>query len=82
MAKNMTNVHRKLDKILERLSTLDQQQMTERRRADAQLRMMAQLVSAVHREARDISALTVEALRASRESAERTAQILAEIRKH
>lgn len=89
MAKNMTNVHKKLDRILQRLSTLDERQLSERRRSDAQIRLLAQLVGAVqqevrviHQEAQDMSAVMMEALKASRESAERTAAILSEIRKH
>jgi hypothetical protein len=79
--KNLTNIHSKLDRILDRLSALDTRVMTDTRRSDAQLRLMAQLVAEVQREAREHSLMTAEALKASRESAERTAQILAEMRK-
>lgn len=93
MAKNLTNLHKKLDQLTERLGALDTRTTTEQRRTNAQLRLMAQSVNILgqiatesreeaRQAARDIAYLVDEALKASRESAERTAQILAETRRH
>jgi len=93
MSKNLTTLHKKLDRLTERLGALDTRTTTEQRRADAHLRLMAQSVNILakiatesreeaRQTARDIAYLVDEALKASRESAERTAQISAEIRRH
>jgi len=93
MSKNLTSLHKKLDRLTERLGALDARTKTDQRRTDAQLRLMAQSVNILAKiatesreeawqAARGIAYLVDEALKASRESAERTAEILAEIRKH
>jgi hypothetical protein len=82
MAKNLTNIHRKLDRLTERLGALDTRVMTDARRAAAQMRLMQQSVNTIAALQADVATLTLEALKASRESAERTAQILAAMRKH
>lgn len=88
MAKNVTNVHKKLDRIMQKLSALDEVR-DEQREMRLQTRYLAQMVNIslqVLRDSRqaqeDLGVLVQEALKASRESAERTAAILAEIRKH
>jgi hypothetical protein len=89
MAKNLTNIHTKLDRLTERLGALDTRVMTDARRAAAQMRLMQQSVNTIAALAAtamarsdEVALLTAEALKASRESAERTAQILADMRKH
>jgi len=93
MSKNLTTLHKKLDRLTERLGALDTRTTTEQHRAGAHLRLMAQSVNILakiatesreeaRQTARDIAYLVDEALKASRESAERTAQISAEIRRH
>lgn len=82
MTKNLTNVHSKLDKLLSRLSALETRPMTDSQCSGAQPRILAQLLAEVRRGARDLSAVTIEALKAARESAERTAGILRELRQH
>ena len=82
MAKNLTNLHKKLDRLTERLGALDTRVMTDQRRSEAQLRLMQQSVNAIASLQADIATLTQEALKASRESATRAAEILAEVRKH
>lgn len=82
MAKNLTNLHKKLDRITERLGALDTRVLTDQRRTEAQLRLMQQSVNAIASLQADIATLTHESLKASRESAERTAQILVDLRKH
>jgi methyl-accepting chemotaxis protein len=89
MAKNLTNVHTKLDRILQRLSKLNEQTAAGFRRTDAQIRLMAQLVSEVSRMARDVSqqtadvgTLVAETLRTVKRSDERIAELLASARQH
>jgi hypothetical protein len=88
MAKNLTNVHKKLDRLVQRLSAIDETQSLVRQIAQTN-RYLSQIVNQntallreVSQQTRDIGTLAAEALRASRESAERTAEILAEVRKH
>jgi hypothetical protein len=82
MTKILTNVHCKLDKLLSRLSALETRTMTDSWRSDAQLRLLARLLAEVQREARDSSTVTIAALKAARESAERIEEILRELRQH
>ena len=91
MAKTLTNVHGKLDRILERLSKLDTQTMTYQRRSDNQLRLIAQLVGevsrmandAVHAVARiaeiqgDIALMANEARKEAKEARERISELSA-----
>lgn len=107
--KNLTNPHKKLDRLIEKMGTVDETLSLARQIAETN-RQLARSVGLVMKivvegreearglmkiavegreEARgvaqiqeDVALLTHEALKASRESAERTAQILAEIRKH
>lgn len=44
MAKNLTNIHGKLDRILKRLSKLDTQTLTYERRSANQTRLMTQML--------------------------------------
>ncbi len=55
MAKNLTNGHGKLDKILSRLSALDKQAETGQRQVNSQIRLMTQLLGEVARMARETS---------------------------
>jgi len=87
MAKNLTNAHKKLDKIMQKLSTLDAIK-DEQREMRLQTRYLAQMVNISQqmlqeqrRATTDIATMTEKALDAARQSAERTAAILAEIRK-
>jgi hypothetical protein len=80
--KNLTNIHKKLDTINARLAALDSRVMTDARRSEAQIRLMQQSVNMIAVLQRDVTILTHEALRTSRESAERTAEILADLRKN
>jgi hypothetical protein len=88
MAKNMTAIHKKLDRITHKLSQLDAIK-DEQREIRLQTRYLAQLASAslqlvqsVAATQEDIATLCREAMVAARQSAERTAEILREIRKH
>jgi phosphoenolpyruvate carboxylase len=82
MPKNMTNVHKKLDRVLQRLSKLDDQTAAGFRRTDAQIRLMAQLVTEVSRMANDVSMLTAETLRTAKQTDERVARLLAASPQH
>jgi hypothetical protein len=96
MAKNLTNVHGKLDRILERLSKLDTQTMTYQRRSDNQLRLIAQLVGEVSRMANDtaqavariaeiqgdIALMANEARKEAKEAKERVIELSAGSRRH
>jgi len=59
MAKNLTNIHGKLDRILERLSKLDTQTMTYERRSANQTRLMTQMLGELVRIA-NATSLSVE----------------------
>ncbi|MBI3799734.1 MAG: hypothetical protein HY268_22525 [Deltaproteobacteria bacterium] len=96
MAKNLTNVHGKLDKILQRMSKLDEQTLSSQRRSEAQLRLMTQMLGELSRMARDsqqtllrvaeiqadVAVMANEARREAKESNERIAEVLAGARKH
>jgi methyl-accepting chemotaxis protein len=95
MAKNLTHLHKTLDRILEKLGTVDEtrsiiQQIAETNRQLARsVGILTKIAAEGREEGRriaqmqaDIAHLTQESLKASRESAERTAQILAETRRH
>jgi hypothetical protein len=96
MAKNLTNIHGKLDRILERLSKLDTQTMTYQRRSDNQLRLIAQLVGEVSRMANDtaqavariaeiqgdIALMANEARKEAKEAKERVIELSAGSRRH
>ena len=95
MAKNMTNVHKKLDRLIQKLGTLDEIK-NEQREIRLQTRYLAQMAGAsvqLLQEARratdrlaemqsDIAVMAREALRESREANERIAELLATGRKH
>ena len=93
--KNLTNLHKKLDRVIEKMGTVDETRSLVRQIAETnrQLARSVGILTKIAVESRedgrriaqmqgDIALLTQEALKASRESAERTAQILAEIRTH
>lgn len=96
MAKNLTNIHGKLDRILERLSKLDTQTMTYQRRSDNQLRLIAQLLGEVSRMANDtaqavtriaeiqgdIALMANEARKEAKEAKERIIELSAGSRRH
>ena len=96
MAKNLTNIHGKLDRILERLSKLDTQTMTYQRRSDNQLRLIAQLLGEVSRMANDtaqavariaeiqgdIALMANEARKEAKEAKERISELSAGSRRH
>lgn len=96
MAKNLTNVHTKLDRILQRMSKLDEQTLSGQRRSEAQLRLMTQMLGELSRMARDsqqtllrvaeiqadVAVMANEARREAKESNERIAEVLAGTRKH
>lgn len=99
MATNQTNVHKKMDKILDKLSKLDNVD-TSIRELKQQTNYLGQLVVLAkqdsqrqHQEsmsmlkdvsqmARDTAVMAAEALRSSRETEKRVAELLAENRKH
>lgn len=70
MAKNLTNVHGKLDKILSRLSALDKQAETGQRQVNSQIRLMTQLLGEVARMARETSQMARETSQAVQRLAE------------
>jgi hypothetical protein len=95
MSKNLTNLHKNLDRILEKLGTVDEtrslvQQMAETNRQLARsVGILTKIAAEGREEGRriaqmqtDLARLTQESLKASRESAERTAEILLAIRPH
>lgn len=96
MAKNLTNVHNKLDRILQRMSKLDEQALTGQRRSEAQLRLMTQMLGEISRMARDsqqtllrvaeiqadVAMMANEARKEAKESNERVTELLAGARKH
>ena len=96
MAKNLTNVHTKLDRILERLSKLDTQVMTDRRRSESHTALMTRLLGELSRMAhdsqrslqriaeiqQDVALMANEARREAKESNERIAELLASSRRN
>jgi hypothetical protein len=96
MAKNLTNVHSKLDRILQRMSKLDEQALTGQRRSEAQLRLMTQMLGEISRMARDsqqtllrvaeiqadVAVMANEARKEAKESNERIAEMVAGTRRH
>jgi hypothetical protein len=64
------------------MAKTDAQILAGQKRQEAFLRLAYRALAEITVINRDISTLTAEALKASRESAERTAEILGEIRKH
>jgi methyl-accepting chemotaxis protein len=102
MVKNLANIHKKLDRLIERMGAIEEtrnlvRQVTQTNRYLAQsvnvmtqivdearktTQQTAQMVERVVEIQSDIAVMAQEALKASRESAERTAEILAEMRKH
>jgi hypothetical protein len=80
MAKNLTTIHKKLDRLLEKMSAIDETQTLVRQMAQTN-RYLANTLPLLMEMQRDTAVMAQEALRASRESAERTAEILREIRK-
>jgi hypothetical protein len=47
MANNLTNLHKKLDRLTERLGAPDTRTMMEQPRSEAQMRIMRQFVNAI-----------------------------------
>jgi hypothetical protein len=81
MAKNMTAIHRKLDKLIEKMSAMDETQTLVRQMAQTN-RYLANTMPLLLEMQRDTAVMAQEALKAARESAERTAAILANMRTH
>lgn len=96
MAKNLTNVHGKLDKILSRLSALDKRTETGQRQVNSQIRLMTQLLGEVARMARetsqgvqrlaeiqeDVAFMANEARKEAREAKERVIELSARSQRH
>ncbi|MBI3245599.1 MAG: hypothetical protein HYZ50_03720 [Deltaproteobacteria bacterium] len=70
MAKNLTNIHGKLDKILSRLSALDTRQISDTQRTNNQIRLMTQLLGEVARMARETSQMARETSLMARETSQ------------
>ena len=88
MAKNLSHIHKKLDRITQKLSLLDEMKNEQRERR-LQTRYLAQMASTslqllqqVAVMQSDIAVMAREALREARESNERVAELLASGRKH
>jgi hypothetical protein len=81
MAKNLTTIHKKLDRLIEKMSAIDETHTLVRQLAQTN-RYLANTLPLLLEIQRDTAVMAQEALKASRESAERTAEILREIRKH
>ena len=86
--KNLSHIHKKLDRITQKLSLLDGMK-NEQREMRLQTRYLAQMASAslqllpqVVVMQSDIAVMAREALREARESNERIAELLASGRKH
>ena len=93
---NQTNIHKKMDKILQKLETLEDNDKALAKQTNylAQLVVLAKQDSArQHQESQammarlgqqsdDIAKMTAEALRLGRETSERVAEILSTTRKH
>jgi hypothetical protein len=96
MAKNLTNVHSKLGRLLQRMSKFEAQQATMQRRSDVQTRLMIQMLAEVSKMSYDVSQVTreisqqtaglgtlvAETLRTVKQSDRRIAELLASSRKH
>jgi hypothetical protein len=77
MPKHLTNVHSKLDRILPRLSALDEQQATGQRQSDAQIRLMTQMLGEITRMSADVALMANEARREAKEAKERVIDMTA-----
>lgn len=90
--KNLTNLYKKLDRITEKMSAIDETKTTVQQLAALNSTMARSLgiLTKIAIESREegrrsmheIATMARAALEASRESAERTAKILSHIRKH
>jgi hypothetical protein len=79
MAKNLTQIHKKLDRLIEKMSAIDETQTLVRQMAQTN-RYLANTMPLLMEMQHDTAVMAQEALKASRESAERTAEILRAIR--
>jgi methyl-accepting chemotaxis protein len=75
MAKDLTNVHSKLDRLLQRMSKFEAQQATMQRRSDVQTRLMIQMLAEVSKMSHDVSQATREISQATREISQATREI-------
>ena len=96
MAKNLTNIHGKLDRILERLSKLDTQTMTDRRRSENQTRLMTQMLGVMSQSLNriaemqtntlnvlhDVAFMANEARKEAKEAKERVIELSSGSRRH